>query len=579
MRVGIFLLGMAALLLVGCSQETPEKGQPAMQGDEVVVYRAASVITMDAIRPRADAVAVDGDRIVAVGNMLDIQRSLEGRQYRINEQFKDQFLLPGFIDPHLHPYLSGILLPMEFITPHDWDLPGKKALGVRGRDAYLNRLREHESDLGRGEWLWTWGYHPLFHGDIARADLDEISADRPMVVWHRSFHEIYLNSAALKALKIDEKIARQHHQVDYDRGHFFENGMYLPLPAMMPRLFEPERYVGALRHARKIIHAGGITTVADGAFGTLDVNQELEAIFAAGWDTRLTPFRTFLLLDGKTHGAKRGHEEVRKMVDFMPRRDRGNVRFQADQIKLFADGAAYSQLMQMSEPYLDGHEGEWLMEPQELEDAARVYWNAGFQIHVHVNGDKGLDVTMDILQKLQEENPREDHRFTVHHMAYARPDQARRLADLGGLVQANPYYLWALADKYADIGLGQRRASQMVPMNSFVRTGMRVGFHSDFPMAPSRPLLLAWAAATRITAEGNVFAMNERLTVREALRGITIDAAFQIGKEADCGSIEVGKMADFTVLEQDPFEVPAESLKDIPIWGTVFEGKLFPLEQ
>jgi len=573
---------LLSLLLAACGQQGQESS-PFIQ--EVIddrpavdVYIARNIITMDGVRPRATAVAVDGDHILAVGSMLDVQRSLGNRSYQVSERFADKVLMPGFIEPHLHPYLAGILLPMEFITPHDWSLPDRQVKGVRGRDAYLRRLRDYVGGLSGDEWAWSWGYHQLFHGALTRADLDVISTTRPIVVWHRSFHEIYLNTAALRALQVDEAAARDNPQVDYAAGHFYENGLVLVLPRLIPRLLEPGRYTQALRDTRAVIHAGGITTIADAAFGTLDIDKELGALQSAGWDTSLAPFRTFLLLDGKALGAAKGHDRARKIIDFMPRRDLQRIRFLPAQVKLFADGAAYSQLMQMTEGYSDGHEGEWLMEPAELEEAARVYWNAGFQIHVHVNGDAGLDAVLEILQKLQVENPRDDHRFTIHHVAYARPDQALRLAALGGTVQANPYYLWALGDKYAEVGLGYRRASQMVPLQSFARTGMRIALHSDFTMAPAQPLLLAWAAATRMTAEGNVLGLSERISLQQALRAITIDAAWQIGQDDHIGSIAAGKQADFTVLEQDPFEVPLESVKDIPIWGTVFEGKLFPLE-
>ena len=569
------LPGLLVLILSACSQEEPASVTPT--GEEVTVYRAQSIITMDAVRPYADAVAVDGGRIAAVGNMLEIQRALNGRGYRVDDRFADKVLMPGFVEPHLHPYLAGILLPMEFITPHDWSLPGREVKGVRGREAYLERLREYEAGLDADEWLWTWGYHPLFHGELSRTDLDVISTTRPIIVWHRSFHEIYANSVALEALKVDEEVVGAHPQADFPNGHFYENGLQILLPTLVPLLLEPGRYINALRQAREVIHAGGITSIGDANFGALDLEMELASLVDAGWNTRHTPFRTFLILDGKSLGAAKGHERVRKIIDYMPRRDLHRIRFARRQVKLFADGAAFSQLMQMSEPYLDGHEGEWMMTPEELEAAARVYWNAGFQINVHVNGDRGLDRTLDILEKLQQEYPREDHRFTIHHLAYARPDQAQRLADLGGMVQANPYYLWALADKYSEVGLGPQRAAHMVPLNSFARTGMRVAFHSDFTMAPAQPLLLAWAALTRITSEGNILALDERLTLQQVLRAITIDAAFQLGQEDEFGSIEVGKTADFTVLEQNPFDVPPESLKDIPIWGTVFEGSVFPL--
>jgi len=563
------------LILAACAQEEPASVIPP--GAEVIVYKAQSIITMDVALPRAEAVAVEGDRIAAVGSLQEIERALSGRNYRIDNRFADKVLMPGFIDPHLHPYLAGILLPMEFITPHDWNLPGHEVEGVRGRVAYLERLRAHEGELDDDEWLWTWGYHQLFHGELSRADLDAISTTRPILVWHRSFHEVYLNSAALAALKVDAELVGDHHQADFPSGHFYENGLKILLPTLTPILLEPGRYINALRQAREIIHAGGITTIGDANFGALDLEMELESLVAAGWDAQDTPFRTFLILDGKSLGEAKGHQQVRKMIDDMPRRDLQRIRFARGQVKLFADGAAYSQAMQMSEPYLDGHEGEWMMTPEDLEAAARVYWNAGFQINVHVNGDMGLDRTLDILEKLQRENPRQDHRFTIHHLAYARPDQAQRLADLGGMVQANPYYLWALGDKYSEVGLGPQRASHMVPLNSFASTGMAVAFHSDFTMAPAQPLLLAWVALTRITSEGNILAPEERLSLQQALRGITIDAAYQLGKKDELGSIEVGKMADFTVLEQNPFDVPAETLKDIPIWGTVFEGSVFPL--
>jgi predicted amidohydrolase YtcJ len=546
-------------------------------GADVVVYEAQSIITMDVAQPRAEAVAVEGDRIVAVGSKAEVERALGGRKHRIDDRFADKVLMPGFIDPHLHPYLAGILLPMEFITPHDWNLPAHKVEGVRGREAYLERLRAHEAELDDKEWLWTWGYHQLFHGELSRVDLDGISSSRPIIVFHRSFHEIYANSAALAALEIDEELVGSHPQADFPSGHFYENGMKIVLPTLVPRLLEPGRYINALRQAREVIHAGGITSIGDANFGALDLETELESMVAAGWDSQHTPFRTFLILDGKSLGEARGHEQVREMIDVMPRRDLHRIRFARAQVKLFADGAAYSQAMQMSEPYLDGHEGEWMMTPEELEAAARVYWNAGFQINVHVNGDMGLDRTLDILEKLQRENPRQDHRFTIHHLAYARADQAQRLADLGGMVQANPYYLWALGDIYSEVGLGPQRASHMVPLNSFASTGMPIAFHSDFSMAPAQPLLLAWAALTRITADGNILAPEERLSLQQVLRAITIDAAYQLGKEDELGSIEVGKLADFTVLEQNPFEVSAETLKDIPIWGTVFEGSVFPL--
>jgi predicted amidohydrolase YtcJ len=564
----VLTLVLAGLLMLAA------RSMQVAADSSTLIYVARNVITMDPALPAAEAVAVTGGRISWVGNRDAMAARFPPGSTEIDTRFADAVLMPGFIEPHLHPYIAGILLSMEFITPHDWNLSGRKVAGVRGRDAYLDRLRKFAVSLESDTWAWTWGYHPLFHGRLSRRDLDEISGGRPVVVWHRSFHEIYLNSAAIGALALDEAAARAHPQVDFERGHFFENGLKLLLPALAPRLFEPGRYHAALHRARQIIHSGGITTVGDGAFGTIDLETEWQLLRTSSWNGEDAPFRSYLLADGKSLGERLGHKQALNLIESLPARDGPRLRFLRRQVKLFADGAAYSQLMQLSEPYLDGHDGEWLMEPEALEAAAGVYWRAGFQIHLHVNGDAGLDAALGILARLQQEMPREDHRFTIHHLAYARAEQAGVLAGLGGMVQANPYYLWALADSYSQHGLGPERAAAMVPLGSFAQTGMPIAFHSDFTMAPARPLLLAWVAANRITASGAVMTPAERIGRGRALRGITIDAAFQMGLEEEIGSISVGKRADFVVLGEDPLKVPLEELAEIPILGTVLEGRV-----
>jgi hypothetical protein len=250
------------------------------------------------------------------------------------------------------------------------------------------------------------------------------------------------------------------------------------------------------------------------------------------------------------------------------------------QVKLLADGAFFAQYMRMNPPgYIDGHEGKWLTPPEDLAEATTAFWNQGFQLHVHVNGDEGLDVVLDTLEMLLDQNPRFDHRFTLHHVGYSTNDQLRRAASLGVVISAQPYYLWALSDAYAKHGLGYDRASQISRLGSMVEHGIPVSLHSDFTMAPAAPLTLAWVAVNRITAEGTLMAPEERLSVEQALRAVTIDAAFALRMENEIGSIVAGKRADFTVLEQDPFEVPAIELKDLKIWGTVFEGRVFPIRQ
>lgn len=588
---------VACAVALGFSACTPLAMTPTTR-----VYVAKTIVTMNASQPRASAVAVREGEIIAVGSLAEVEAQLGEERFEVDQRFEDLVLVPGLIEPHLHPSIGAILLPMQFVTPHDWEILGEKMPGVRGRDAYLARLRELEAELsaassstlfGSPEWLDSWGYHHLFHGKLTRTDLDAISTERPILVWHRSFHEIFLNTAALEAVGLREEDVAGHPAINWEEGHFYETGLIAIVEKLRPRLAGLRRYLGALAKTRDVIHHGGITTVSDGAFGTLDLDTEWTALRLM-WRDGNTPFRTFLLPDGRAIGARlsaeeaepetdaafvAGHEAAIRLMTGLAERDTARLRFRTDAVKLFADGAFYSQLMCLGPPgYLDGHECEWLMEPEDLLAAARVYWNAGLQIHVHANGDAGIDVALDVLETLQREMPREDHRFALHHFGYSREDQSARIAELGGVVSANPYYLWALSDRYSEVGLGPERASHMVRLGSLARAGVPISLHSDFTMAPAEPLRLASVAASRISAEGVLMAPRERLTIEEALRAITIDAAHLLRQEHRIGSIEIGKLADFTVLEDDPFEVAAESLGDIPIWGTILEGRIWPLE-
>lgn len=570
---------LLALCLCGLACAATSGAPGAKEPESAVggahIFVARKIVTMDPHRPLARAVAVRAGRIAAVGSLAEVQAALGPGSHEVDERFADQVLMPGLIDNHLHPSMAALLLPMRFATPFDWSLPDREVRGIRDPAAWRARLRELEADEPEAEWLFVWGYHGLFHGPLSRADLDAISSTRPMVVWHRSFHEVFLNSAALRALGLDAAAVAGHPQVDLAQGHFYETGLEVAFARLAPRLLSPQRFARGLVLTRKSIHRGGITTIADMAFGLTDADAELAA-YRAMLGGEEVPFRTLLVPDGRRPLA-RGPEAATAQMAAWAAQGGGKVRF-LPQVKLFADGAFFSQLMQLGPPgYLDGHQGEWLMEPAALEAAARFYWNAGQQIHVHANGDRGVEVTLDVLETLLAENPREDHRFTLHHYGYSTDAQSRRVAKLGAFVSANPYYVYTLSDVYSRVGLGRERAHNMVRLGSLARAGVPISLHSDFTMAPSEPLRLAWVAANRISAEGNRVGPAQRLDRELALRAVTLEAARAIRMEAEIGSIEVGKRADFTVLEDDPLEVPLEELVDLGIWGTVFEGRVFPI--
>ncbi len=561
----------------------------ALPYPKLTLYPARKVITMDASLPEATAVAVSGDTIVAVGDMASFAPWREGREVVVDERLRDKVLLPGLIDNHVHPWLGALLLPTALIAPEDWRLAdGGVAKAANSRDEWWARLREAvKSHSGGTELMASWGFHHGFHGRRPRrSELDEVCPDRPLIVWHRSFHEIFANTKSLQFAGLS-KADCAHPQIDWDEGHFFEIGTKTLLAKLMPHFLRPEWFNAGMERMAKLMHRGGLTTIGDMAFGSLGVDYEFGA-WEAAVERPGRPIRCFNIahagaLGFRAQGRKPaahedpGFEKVLEIVDALPARDTRRMKT-LKAAKLYADGAMFSQLMRINAPgYIDGHEGEWMMTPEVLAKGVRTFWEAGYGIHVHVNGDGGVDALLGALDASMHARPRFDHRFAFHHMGYSSAVQVRRMAALGVVASVNPYYVHALADSYSALGLGPERASQIVRAGSMVRAGVPVSFHSDFMMAPTEPLFLAWCAATRETRSGTVAAPTECLTLEQALRGITIDAAHALGRDHEIGSIVAGKKADFTVLDDDPFRVGAKGLKDLKVWGTVFEGEIFPV--
>jgi len=551
----------------------------AMAAPGLTVYTARNIITMEPALPQATAVAVEDGRIVAVGSLESLQPWLNARGGTVDRSLEDKILMPGFIDPHVHPSLPAVLTQFPFLAPDNWSLPTGEFPGATTPEAYEARLKvlaaAHDDPAIP---FIAWGYHPLWHGDVYRDTLNDWFGDQPVMLWHRSFHEIIGNDAAFKLLGITAADSEGIHESDWGRGHFWENG----LKALMPKmafLFQPARFGQGMQNFLQMVHRGGATTVLDmgtGVFGNpaLEIAAIRQATETSAAPSRiiLTPIITDFLVRGKTPGEA--------MAEIDTWREGNSRRVMIDRhFKIMMDGAIFSGLSQMGPPgYMDGHQGQW-MAPLELTTQwAREFWQAGYKIHAHTNGDKSTAAFLDILRTLQTEHPRPDHRFTLEHFAYSTQDQSRQLKALGAVVSANPYYHYILSDIYSEKWLGPDRGSQMVRLGSLEREGVPFALHSDSPMAPLSPLTLAWTATNRVTINNNLNAPEERISLDAAMRAITIDAAWIMGWEDEIGSIRAGKRADFTILESNPYRVGPTGLKDIVVWGTVFEGEVHPIE-
>ena len=546
--------------------------------NDITIYHAKEIVTLDEKVASANAVSVKSDRVMAIGSLDDlIERNPDAS---INRQFQNDVIVPGFIEHHIHPFLSAITMNAEIISIEGWDLPNNQSIAYRDRDSYMQRLSEIEENMKSDLPLITWGFHHYFHGDLSREDLDRISKDRPILVMHRSYHEFILNTPALEYFDISQEFIESLDEearayADFDRGHFSEQGMISVFPKLLRYLGKPEYLLSGLQLTEDYLHQNGVTMIANPGAWLIKSIQDAKNLILGD---ESTPFRSFFipsaLILSEDHDVPELVEEAKKLLEW----GGGKVEYLPNRIKLFADGAMYSQNMVLSEGYLDGHQGAWLMQEGLYRSAFKLFWDEGYQIHIHQNGDEALDLILDVLEENMANNPREDHRTTIVHFGISRADQMDRVKSLGAIISANPYYVTALSDLYSKKGLGPERALEMVRLGDVDRAGIRFGLHSDMPMAPGSPLVLMHAAVNRINFANEVAGPKQRVSPLAALKGVTLDAAYIMGLEDDYGSISEGKLANFTILSENPLSVNPQTIKDIEIKATIVEGKHYPID-
>ena len=538
------------------------------------LYYGGDILTMEGNKPSyVEAVMVKEGKIIYAGEKANAVNNYAGKTVEVN--LKGKTMMPGFVEPHLHPSIAAIILGGDIIAPHDWDVPDGLKKGVEGHDAYLARIKESVAKYGKTDSvLFIWGYHQLWHGDLNRDILNKISPTKPIAVLHRSFHEVYLNDAAIKLMHVKEEDYKGNPQVEWERGHFFEGGWLALVPRIAPYLLNPKRYKKGLSDMSTLITKNGVTTVAEQGFPESSFKMEYSMLQAEM--AKNPPYDVYNVLNGtQLYNANgKSNEKAYEWMQKASQYDTKNIKMLPKEVKLYADGAIYSLAMQMKDGYSDGFKGQWMTPLKLFKEQINFYWDKGYKIHIHANGDLGIQRCIDITREMMQRHPRKNHQLTLHHLGYFTAAQADEIQELGIEASVNPYYLWALTDKYSKYGLGKKRAQNMVPMKLLLDRNISFSLHSDFAMAPLEPLTLAWTTVNRMTSEGNFVSQDQRIDAYNALKGITINAARTLSLEDEIGSIKRGKRANFTLLEENPLKVEPMHIKDIKVLGVVYRGKL-----
>jgi hypothetical protein len=547
----------------------------------ITVFVAEKVITMDPGWPEATAVAVRDGKILSVGSLDDLGPWLDASPHRVDRTCAGKVLLPGLIEPHGHPIIGGTTITRPLLTYLPMPSPyGPAFPGVKTPEEAMARLRLYVAGAkSADETVLAWGYDVIAMGGrhLDKAALDEVSATRPVLVWDASEHFVYANTAALERYKVTREDTRCAGVVAGPDGE--PNGQFFG-PAAAARILQgplagllgPEVAPRNVRFLMDLSRRNGITTTSDLAFGAIDFGREL-AISDGYFNDPGSPMRCVAIVDATAARAAKGGGAI-AFVEGLAGRSTDKLIFRG--VKFFADDSFLSLGMVNSNPgYTDGRQGFFNTPPGAMVGAMLPWWRAGLQVHVHTNGNAGNQATIDALDGLLKAHPRFDHRFTFQHYGISTPEQARRIKALGGVASVNPYYLYHRAELNAPY-LGADRAYTAARLRTLVDAGVPTSLHADTSVAPPAPLEEVWIAVNRFGLSGQVRGPGERVGVDQALRMVTVDAAYTLGVEEKVGSISAGKFADFAVLEEDPYEVPKERIRDIHVWGTIVGGKVFP---
>lgn len=560
---------LAATVMLASCNGTSSEVMPDLSN--VTLYQTTAV-TGDPAQPTATGVAVRDGRIAAVGDFAALQEIWRGAT--VDDRYADTVMLPGLIDPHVHMTLGAMMYGAKMVPPWDVPMADGSVKGLKSREALLARIEEIEANAPDGP-LVLWGYHDLIQGDVRRADLDAISTDRPLLLWHWSGHDFYLNSAAIEMVGATPAMAEQFHGVELDvdgdlTGRIYEDALLAIFENIAAVIMHPTHIQRGWDRYEALLQDAGVTTVAEMGYGIF--GRALEDAFLSAHHDQTDGYRIYLVPEHRAFLQEFGDATVESITNMAAARE--DV---LPQVKLFSDAAFYSQTMKLTAPgYVGGQSkgqtGLWVIQPDDLPDLMASYWDAGLDIHIHSNGDAAQEST---LAALESQKPGVDgQRLIVEHAALLTPEQISRLSKLPAGVSAASHYVRYMGGAMAD-AIGAK-ADYLSPMGSTASLGIPTTLHSDAPLAPPYPLLAAQAHMLRDTETGAVSLPDERLTPEQALRAITLDAAWSLGLETEMGSIEAGKRADFTIVDRNPLSTTADDWDDIRVLGRVKDGVVYP---
>lgn len=555
---------VAASLILPIAACVPTDSPLSDQKSADIVYTNGRIYTVDSNRSWAQSVAIKGDRITYVGSAEKVADHI-GNETKVVD-LHGRMMLPALQDSHIHPIMGGV----EALSCDLNDLAGL--------DEYREAIAEYASANPDVDWILGGGWSMAVFGAggaPSKSILDELVPDRPVYLASRDGHSGWANSKALEIAGITKETPDPVDGIiDRDPvtgeliGSLQEGAMSLMENHVPPVSLEMK--MAGLRYTMGMLHSYGITSIQDASvfrrdfetYAALDALDELDLhVVASQWWER-----------------DAGIEQIQNFIDLRDEFSKGY--FDATTVKIMQDGVLENYTAAMLEPYLEGGgtKGIPMIDPEFLKQVVAELDAAGFQAHFHAIGDAAIRQSLDAIEYARNINGPRGNRHHISHLQVIHPDDITRFKALDVVANFQPY--WAAADEYVvDLNIpaiGEERTSWIYPIQTILDTGATVAFGSDWSVSTANPYLQIETAVTRLGALGEPypeFTPHERISVQSAIEAFTINAAFVNKMDDETGSIEVGKLADLVVLDQNLFDIEPSRISDTKVLLTLFGGK------
>ena len=542
-----------SLLMTTICFITPTIRCSADNTKDTVLIVNADIVTMDSTKPSADAMAVSGDRIVAIGTEKEVRAAIG--DYAKFHNLEGRTIVPGFIESHDHLYMSSSQYVVIDVTP--FTTPTLAAA--------LEKIRNGEPD--KEGWIIGFGADQQLYEEKkgpTRDLLDDMFPNTPVVIFHLSGHGAFVNSVALEIAGVDENTPNP-------QGGYYEKdktgrltGYLSGQPAVYTVKNFPNPTPEIARIAAEARAAKGVTTASEFAImNTFVLDGLQEATSSPTFPVRMVAGLFSTIPD---------FEEVAPRL-----KNYENDLFKIPFIKTWTDGSIQGGTGHLTEGYHHhGMGGEGAIGSQDFfnKQILRMY-ELGFSPAIHANGDGAVDVALNAIEyalKTLGDKVDKSIRPQLIHVQYTRPGQIERMAELGVYPTFFTTHVYYYGDTHYETTLGPERSQRLSAMADAFKAGVKPAMHNDPPVTPVDPLLNMWIAIKRESKSGRVLGAKQAITAEQALQAYTINAAFQFGMEEDAGSLEVGKYADFVVLDKNSLKVNPDEIRNIHVLATVRGG-------